>query len=158
MVCQPAMSKVKPPPRRLCRNGLEVRREQTNGFQSFRTRSIIKFTGKCPWCSKRSLFILLEPLNPNAWRFRSKAFSSARPFPFWEDFEKNFTIYIWISSAVLFSRRRHPLFPFLWGRSHQWRPGLLFPVPTEPEWLQGDSLWRRRCCKLPGTSWLRWGY
>jgi hypothetical protein len=33
-------------------------------------------------CSKRSLFILLRPLNPYAWRFRSKAFSSARPFPF----------------------------------------------------------------------------
>src|SRR5512136_435820 len=66
MVCQPAMSKVKPPPRRLCRNGLEVGREQTNGFQSFRTRSIINFIGEGRWWLKSSLFILLEPLNPNA--------------------------------------------------------------------------------------------
>src|SRR4030042_6342740 len=66
------------PPWWLGRNGLKLRREQTNGFQSFRTRSIIKLMGKCPWCLKHSLFILMGPLNPNAWRFRP-AFAEAAP-------------------------------------------------------------------------------
>jgi hypothetical protein len=77
------------------------------GRRSFRTRSIIKFMSESPACSKSTPFTPLELLNPNAWRFRpafadlptpaeagasrrrerlragrSKAFSSACPFPF----------------------------------------------------------------------------
>jgi hypothetical protein len=56
--------------------------EQTNGFQSFRMRGIMKIIGKGPRRWKGNLFMVLELLNLIAERFRSKAFSSACLFHF----------------------------------------------------------------------------
>jgi hypothetical protein len=50
--------------------------EQTNGFQSFRTRRIMKIVSKCLWCLKGNLFMGLGPLNLIAQRFRA-AFAEA---------------------------------------------------------------------------------
>ena len=60
----------------LCRNGLIVRVEQTNGFQGFRTRGIMEIFGKHLWCLKGNPFTVLELLNLIAQRFRP-AFAEA---------------------------------------------------------------------------------
>jgi len=63
---------------RLTRHGLNVRSEQTNGFQNFRMRGIMKSFGKYLWCLKDNFFMRLGLLNLIAQRCRP-AFAEAAP-------------------------------------------------------------------------------
>jgi hypothetical protein len=65
-----------PPPLGDCVARGCVRMEQTNGFQSFRMRGIMKIIGKGPRHRKGNLFMVLELLNLIAQRFRP-AFAEA---------------------------------------------------------------------------------
>jgi hypothetical protein len=58
--------------------------EQTDGFQSFRTRSFLERMGNYPWCLNRNVFMVLGLLKFTFKGFRSKAFSSVYLFRFSE--------------------------------------------------------------------------
>jgi hypothetical protein len=65
-----------PHPQRLCRNGPNRKTDS----KALECGASLKSIGKCLWCLKSYLFMVLKLLNLIAQRFRSKAFSSAYLF------------------------------------------------------------------------------